>query len=77
MDRLARAATPVRSRHVGTPVIFYRIAVEVGLRGRFAHSLYDGQDQVFRDTSRRVGKRDPEVAIFWSRQGELPIVASH
>lgn len=75
MDRLARAATPVRSRRVGTPAIFYRIAVEVGLRGRLAHSLYDGQ--VFRDTSRPVGKRDPEVAIFGHGRVSFPIVASH
>lgn len=77
MDRLARAADPVRNRRVGIPVILNRIAVEMGLPGRFAHSLYDDQAQVFRDTSRRVGKRDPEVAIFGHGRVSFPIIASH
>ena len=77
MDRLARAVAPVRNRRVGTPVMFNRIAVEMGLPGRFAHSLYDDQDQVFRGTSRRAGKSDPEVAIFGHGRVSFPIVASH
>ena len=40
--------------------------------GRFAHSLFDDQDQVFRG----VGKRDPEVAIFGHGGVSFPIVAS-
>jgi len=62
---------------VGIRVILNRIAVEMGLPGRFAHSLYDDQDQVFRGASRRVSKRDPEVAIFGHGRVGIPIVASH
>ena len=77
MDRLARAADQVRTRRAGIPVIFNRIAAEIGLPGRLAHSLYDEQAQVFRDTNRRVGKRDPEVAIYGHGGVSFSIVASH
>jgi hypothetical protein len=57
--------------------MFNRIAVEMGLSGRFAHSLYDDQAQVFRGASRRVGESDPEVAIFGHGGVSFPIVAFH
>lgn len=73
MVRLARAADPARDRHMGTRVTLNRIAVEMGIAGRFAHSLYDDQDQVFHG----AGKRDSEAASFGHGGVSFPIVASH
>jgi len=77
MDWLARAADTAWKMRMGTPVILNQISVAMGLQVRFAHSLYYDQDQIFRDTSRQVEKRNPGVAICGHGGVSSPIVASH
>jgi hypothetical protein len=57
-------------------VLVFSPRLKEASQGLFPPVLYDGQERLFGDAARLVGRKDPEVAVFHQGGVSFPIMAS-